>query len=312
MDADLRALVERQHGLVARGQLRAHGLSSQAVGRMFASSGWEAVSDRVIRRAGSPRTRAQFVLAGILDAGAGAALADQSASAWWGLRGCSLTPLVAVTDRKSSRRPSLVRLRRVRDLPDRWCCELRGVPVVRPELLALQIFAEWREPRAERLVDRLWSERLLSGRSVESFVDEVGASGRNGTAGLRRYLDARGPGYVPPATGLESRVSELLAGAGIRVRRQVDSGGELWTGRVDVRHEHLPLIVEVQSEKYHTALVDTAHDEVRIAALRADGFVVVEVTDVDVFARPASVVAQVQAALLTLIPLCTPDRPATR
>jgi very-short-patch-repair endonuclease len=178
---------------------------------------------------------------------------------------------------------------------------LDGVPIARPELVALQLFAVCREERAEVLVDRLWSMRLLSGPSVERFVEELGRRGRNGTAGLRRYLERRGPRYVPPDSGLEHRFARLMEEAGIPMLRQVDVGGDRhWTGRVDSRHATLPLVVEIQSERYHLALADRERDRNRIAALHAAGFHVIEVTDVDVWTRPQDVVARVRAAVREL------------
>jgi very-short-patch-repair endonuclease len=67
-------------------------------------------------------------------------------------------------------------------------------------------------------------------------------------------------------------------------------------GRVDFRDAHLPLIVEVQSEHYHSALVDREHDARRLAALRDAGFVVVEVSEEQVWHRPAEVVEAVRSA----------------
>ena len=87
------------------------------------------------------------------------------------------------------------------------------------------------------------------------------------------------------------------------MRRQVDSGEERWVGRVDFRASDLPLIVEVQSETYHSALTDAADDEVRLAALRAAGFVVVEVTDAEVWHRGPVVIARVRDAARALSPV---------
>ena len=148
------------------------------------------------------------------------------------------------------------------------------------------------------LVDRLWSLRLLSGPSIAAVLAQLGARGRNGIAGLRSYLDERGPDYIPPATNLENRVKRILGDAGVEMRRQVNSGDGAWTGRVDFRSETLPVILEVQSETYHAALVDQIADDRRRAALEADGFVVVEAWDTDVWTRPRVVVDAVEAALL--------------
>lgn len=251
------------------------------------------------RRAGSPVTVEQKVLAAVLDLGGDAALSHLPAGHWYGLQGCSLTPLHLVTTHVRRHRPDGVRVHRVRDLPPTWVTRHRGVPIVRPELLAIQLFAVCRPERAEVLVDRLWSLQLLSGPSIAAVLAQMGARGRNGIAGLRSYLDERGPNYIPPATNLENRVKRILGDVDIEMRRQVNSGAEVWTGRVDFRHEVLPVILEVQSETYHTALVDQITDARRRAALEDDGFVVVEVWDTDVWTRPRQVIDAVEAALHT-------------
>ena len=120
-----------------------------------------------------------------------------------------------------------------------------------------------------------------------------GTDGRQlaGLQALRALLDERGDDYVPPASNIESRLAAVIARAGLpEMRRQVDSGGEAWVGRVDFRDARLPLIVEIQSERYHTALTDKQADEVRLAALRDAGFEVVEVTENQVWHRPDEVV----------------------
>jgi hypothetical protein len=114
---------------------------------------------------------------------------------------------------------------------------------------------------------------------------------------LRQLLDERGPDYIPPASNLESRFDWILERHGLPpMRREVDSGGECWTGRVDRRAVDIPLVVEIQSDTYHSALIDAAADAQRIAALRDAGFVVVEVTDDAVWNTPTQVAERIRAA----------------
>ena len=170
--------------------------------------------------------------------------------------------------------------------------------MARPEMLALQLFATNRFERGERLVERLWSMRLFSGASLHRFLGDVPLRGVRGSAHLRRYFEPRGVDYRPPDSGLESRFDQITRGAGLSFRRQVDSGDEEhWTGRVDFRHEHQPLVVEIQSEAYHSSLVDRRADERRVSALRAAGFTVLEITDTMVWTAPAQVVAELRRAL---------------
>ena len=177
---------------------------------------------------------------------------------------------------------------------------LDGVPVVRPELMILHLAAFEHPDRVGRALDNAWNKRLLSGRSLIALLADYGARGRNGTALLRELVDQRGPDYIPPASNIESRVRHILARGGIHLRLQVDSGGEDWTGRVDLRDTDTPLIIEVQSEQYHSALLDREADAVRRAKLKDDGFEVVEVWDTQVWSDPAEVVARVRLAQLRL------------
>ncbi len=234
----------------------------------------------------------------VLDSGHGAALSHLPGARWWGLTGCSARPVHVVRTSPSRRRSELAVVHRVRVLPAEWVTRLDDVPICRPELVAMQLFAVCSLERAARLTDSLWSMRLLSGPSIERFLEQYGARGRNGTAGLREYLDERGPGYVPPASGLEGRAMRLFDEAGVPMRRQVDSGdGAGWTGRVDFRHENLAVIVEIQSERFHAALCDGVADAARLKALRRAGYEVVELTDADVWSRPRECVERVRAAV---------------
>jgi very-short-patch-repair endonuclease len=296
--SEARRLAEQHHGAVSRAQLRDAGLTFRAIDQLARSRNWTAVTRRVFRRTGSPDTAEQRLTIAVLDAGPGAVLSHLTAAQRWGLAGCPLEPINVTRASTTSWVTGRAIVHRVRSLPPIWTTTLQHIPIVRPELLALQLFAVCSFGRAERLTDRLWSMRLLSGPSIERFLDDHGRRGRNGTAGVRTYLEARGPSYVPPASGLESRFMELMAGAGIPMRRQVDSGGtDHWTGRVDFRHVVLPVIVEIQSEAYHTALCDHVADAARIDRLRADGFRVVEITDTMIWATPSVVTQIVRQAL---------------
>lgn len=223
-------------------------------------------------------------------------ISHHCANRWWGHPGSSLEPVAAVTTSSSRRTSSLATVRRVVVLHERATTTLDGIPIVRPEMLAMQLFDVCRYERAERLVEWLWGQRLLSGPSIHSFIEVVGARGKNGTAGLRRYLSVRPVDYVPAASGVEARAMQLFEAGDVPMRRQVDVGSTEWTGRVDFLHEVLPIVVEIQSARYHAALVDEVADQRRKDRLRADGFEIVELTDDDVWSRPWSVVQRTLAA----------------
>jgi very-short-patch-repair endonuclease len=112
---------------------------------------------------------------------------------------------------------------------------------------------------------------------------------------MRQVLRDRPVDYVPPASNLESRVQQILRDAGVTtLRRQVDTGSDrAWIGRVDFRDERLPLVVEVQSERFHSSRISRQLDGERFAKLDQAGLTVVEVIEEDVWHRPDRVVAKV-------------------
>jgi very-short-patch-repair endonuclease len=292
-------LASTQHGVVASHQLRTLGLTSAQVGSMVDNYGWERVSGLVLLRRGSTPDARQRVSAAVLDAGPGAALSHESAAAWMGHRGSRLErPVHASTTRKLGRRNTLARIHEVRSLPAEFLIVHDGVTTVCAEMVALHVFATMRPERAARIIDSMWSRRMLSGRTIGRFLALFAKQGRNGIVALRAYYEERGDDYTPPDSGLEARTLAVLADAGLKMRRQVWVGDhERSIGRVDLAHPDLPLLVEVQSEMHHSSFSDRARDEVRLADLRTAGWTVVEIPEEWVWTDPALVVLAVREGI---------------
>lgn len=294
---ELLDLAERQWGMVTRRQAMAAGLTRSAW-RHLACDRWERLTPRVARLRGVPQGPEQRAMAAVLDVGPSAYLSHRSGAAQWGVPGFELEPIELIVVRGGAEtRTELATVHRPRHLPDPYGTILDGLPVVRPALLVLQLASLVSARRLGRIFDHLWSRRLLSGPSVRRELGALLHRGRPGVAALREVLDQRGEGYVPPATGLEGRVREILQSAGIApLRQQVDLGDdERWCGRVDFVDEELPLILEVDSDRFHLALADREADEARQRKLERAGFVVQRVDEHQVWHRPQEVVDAVRA-----------------
>jgi len=148
------------------------------------------------------------------------------------------------------------------------------------------------------MVDTAWAMRLVSGSTLHAMFRDLAQRGRSGIGVMRQVLEGRGVDYVPPASGLESRFMQILQRAGhTPLRRQVDTGDDRsWIGRVDFRDPELPLVVEVQSERFHTSMTDRQLDAERIDRLDAAGFVVLEILEVEIWHHPRVVLDKVSAA----------------
>jgi very-short-patch-repair endonuclease len=275
--------------LVASWQLRAIGLTRDDLKRLRRSDGWEVVSDRVLAVAGVPWTGRRRAMAGVLDCSPGATASHTTAAAVFGAPGGSFDHIHVSRHRGiSTRNSGLAVVHEVIDLLPHHVLIVDGLPVTSPARTCFEMAALWHPKKVEYLVDWFWRERIMDGRTLDRTVRELARRGRTGSTLMRNLNDARGPDYVPPGSGLEGRFAEVLEWNGLpAMERQVDVGGDDgWTGRIDFRDKRLPHIVEVQSEKYHTSLVDRAADALRLKRLDADGFEVTQVWDTDIWQSP--------------------------
>jgi hypothetical protein len=280
------------------------GASSRQLDHLVRSGmlGWS--TPRVLRLGGAPPTDLQCLLEAVLDSGLRAALSHTTVLAHWGVRGFITDPVHVTRHRDDSDHPGRgTVLHEVRFLPRARVRTLEGVPAVSPALGLLQVagMRSVSDARLERAIDAAWSDRLVSYTTLVAIDRLMARQGRRGLTRFRAMVDERGPAYVPPASNLESRFAQLLESAGRPpMRRQVDLADETgWIGRVDFVDDVLPVVVEIQSERFHRGLVPEADDRRRQQRLEASGRVVVEVTDIDLFHRPDTVIAQIDAARQT-------------
>jgi very-short-patch-repair endonuclease len=302
-DASIRSLAARQHGLVATRQVIELGFDKWQRRRLLDERRWERRSSGVWGLAGSPSTQAQRAMALVLGAGPGAALGAESAGAWWGIPGNALLPGHIDRWRNGAQSTAGGAAHEPTLLPDHHVVVLEDVPVVVPARALFDIAGSkrggaelpWWIARMARMVDNAWSLRLVSGESMHAMLAEMAQRGRPGIRVMRAVLEDRGLDYIPPASALESRLVQIMQREGLpEFRRQVNVGdGMRWIGRVDFKDPVLPLILEVQSERFHASLIDRQLDATRIEGLRASGFVVVELTDTEVWLRREVVVAKI-------------------
>jgi very-short-patch-repair endonuclease len=292
--AEVLALAEKQHGVVAQWQARSLGFSSKQVCRRVDQGELERVTANVVRTRGAVPSDRQRAMAAVLDAGPGAVLSHHSAAALWGLPGFDFRDL-HVTRLRSGRRRAPAIEHRPRSLLASHVTELEGIPVTTPARTIFDLAAVVHPYRVARALDTAWSRHLLDGLRIAAVLDDLGKRGRTGTTVMRELLAERGPTWIPPDSGLEGRFHDILGRAGLlKMRRQVDVGGEKWLGRVDFVDEELPLVVQVDSERYHSALIDRQTDQRQTAELEGAGFTVLRFTDFQVWYRADEVVAGIR------------------
>lgn len=298
-DPIARQLAARQHALVAVHQLRDLGATESQVKWLRRSGGWEPVGRRALRLVGSPPTPGQGAMAAVFDASPAAILSHTSAAAWWGLPGFDLEPFHVTRARGITRRASPVtRIHEVVTLLPHHVKVFTGVPVSSPARVICEIAGMGLHPlKVARACDTAWAMALFNGATMHRTFHELAASGRNGIVMMREILADRPVDYMPPASGLERRFQAILADAGLKpMRRQVDVGGDDWVGRVDFLDADLPMLAEINSDRFHAALTDENADARRYAALDRAGFEVCVLWENVIWQDPRRVIADVRAA----------------
>jgi len=284
LDAALRSLAMSQHGALSRRQATELGADRWFVERRLRAGTWSLGTPRVLVLAGTPTTFDQRCVVAVLDGGHGAVVRGQAAARIWGLPGFSHA-VVEVTRRRrrARRRTDPVASSEPRLLGPHHCTIHGGVPVTTVERTLFDLMGAVREGRAERTLDNALSRRLTTLPALQSIAAELCRKGREGSALFRQLLADRGVDFRPVESDLEATFLAALRDAGVpEPERQVDLGGDRWIGRVDFYFRNARLIVEVDSEWLHTAVLDVAADRRRDDALRAAGFEIVRITEDDI------------------------------
>lgn len=298
LDDKLRGLAEQQHGTFSSGQASDVGATHGALQQRVRNGMLDRLGPRVYRLAGAPVTPELRRFAAWLDAGGFAAISHETAGAHWRLPGCAADPVHVSRLRDGTFPPgSLGLVHTTRVLLGTHVCETDGLLITTPTRTLFDLAATAAPGRVERLLDWAWSHRLTSGRLLRRTLRELEGRGRAGIQIMRELIEARGPDYVPPASGQESRFIQILADDGqAPMDRQVDLGGETWIGRVDFVDLDAKVIVEIQSELHHTSLSDQRSDRERRRRLEEAGWIVIEITQFELWHRPREVAAQVRTA----------------
>lgn len=296
----IRQISRAQHGLVLRTQLPGIGLTRSGTRNLVDRRVLVVVTPKILRLGGAPVTERQRTLAAVLDAGTAGCLSHDSAAALYGLTGFQLEPFHVWRLRDRSNNPNRLAIQHVsRKLPDHHVLSFDGIRVTTPTRMLLDQAARLELSRLAGLVDETWAENLTNYFWIDTMLCHMSKQGRTGLTNLRALADERGPNYRPPDSNLERRVQFVLRRAGHEgFERQVNVSDEAgFIGRVDMRHKIYPLVLEIQSDRYHALLTGRQRDLERIGRLRAMGLVVVELWEFDAWHRPERIVEQVETGL---------------
>jgi very-short-patch-repair endonuclease len=273
-DLRLAELAARQWGVASLGQLRALGLSEEAVRRRARQGrlhrvhrGVYAVGHTVLRREGR-------WLAAVLACGDGAVLSHSSAAAHWRLLQTDATR-IDVTTRRDRAGDAKIRSHFSRSLIARDATTHRGLPITSVPRTLLDLAATVRSDRLERALAQAQRLDLFDHRAIAELLAR--ANGHRGKRALAQAT-AREPRLTRSAW--EARLLKLVRDAGMP---------EPLTNLVLAAPDHPRLEVDfcwpahrmiAETDGWETRRTRAAFeaDRARDAALQADGWRVLRFT----------------------------------
>jgi very-short-patch-repair endonuclease len=285
-DPIIAQLAARQHGVVARRQLLAAGVSPSAI-KVRVENRRLTPLHRGVYRLGETDTRLTQLAAAVLAGGAGAVLSHHAAAELHGFRGPRAGPIdVTVPADHARHRPGL---RMHRGRVD--AVKVHGIPVTTPARTILDLATELTARELRRAIEEAQIQRKLDPHSLTDAVDQ--AAGHRGARALRAAANHT---HEPRLTRSEAerRLLDLIDRAGLP-RPQTNVRVASW--EVDAVWPAERLVVEVDGFAFHSTRDAFERDRRKETELAAAGYRVARVTWRQIAREREAVVASLARAL---------------
>ena len=270
IDRKAAELAETQHGLITIAQARALGLGRHAIAHRVARGRWIRVHAGVYRLPGTERSWEQRLHALVLASGPVAAASHRSAAALLQIPGFERRGLIeVVTPRPRRHRDANGLVHRWRVLPDHHLTVIEGIPTTRVARTICDLAGVLHPARTERALDNCLSMGIATPGTIEVTFFELASRGRKGVAVMRRLLDGADRWLRGAGERARGPVPDLVRAAGLPDPvRQFDVGdAETGSGGSTSPIPPCRLLIELDSRRHHSALLDREADAARDAAL---------------------------------------------
>lgn len=285
------------HGLFRTVDALEHGVAKDRL-QTLVESGWcQRLGVGVYRVAAAPATGRQSILAAVWAHRPGTVASHRAAAFLEHLTGYrTASPEVTLEHGANQRGRGRVHVSLV--LPASHTTVIDNIPVTRVARTLFDLAGVEPQGRVEVALDDALSRKLCTLREINRVFFALARRGRKGTATMRELLEARGEGYVPPASELERRARRVFAAGGLPLPEfEVELGTDDIIGRVDCVWRSARLIVELDGQRFHGSHSARDADRRRDNRLVAAGWRVIRVTWRDLHDHPDAVVDQIRAAL---------------
>jgi hypothetical protein len=289
-------LAVRQHGVIARAQALAQGMSLSAIDRRVQSGEWLKLLPATYALRGSPASFMRRATAAYLWAGKGALLSHDTSGVLFDLDGVS-TRKISVSSPRRLSSPRIVVHRRPTDGLRSKVMDVVRVTSIEQTLLDLG--GTLSIERLELAVDSALRLGLTRFDRLLRHVEKFGGQGVAGSRALAQLLKVREPCPRPTDSILEVELLKLARNFDLPtpVAQFVVVLREGLTVHVDFAYPDQMLAIEVDSVRWHSGVRAIKWDNERQNLLVALGWRVLRFEWDNIVNRPAVVAAQILAAL---------------
>jgi very-short-patch-repair endonuclease len=271
VDRAIGALARRQHGVIARAQLTALGLSADQIDYRLRVGRLHPLYRAVYFTGHGPLAREARFRAAVLAGGTGAALGRRSAAAHWSLPVAQRGEIEVIVPKQ--RRPVRgLRFHRVA-LPSDELTVHDGIPVTTVPRTLFDLAAELRPRQLERAFNEAEALRLWDELSLLDLLERY--RGRPGGPAIRALLHAHGARQTITRSELERRFLEFLDEFGLPTPETNVLIGQF---EVDCLWRDARVVVELDSRAFHDTAVAFERDRERDRLLQVAGWRPVRVT----------------------------------
>ena len=283
-------MARRQHGVVARWQLLAAGVTRNRIATRLRTGRLTEIHRGVYLVGAVPGPHTHEAAA-LLACGPGSALSHRSAGALWNLLSHPATAPVWITTppERNATRPRIKVIRAHLDPSDLRRRE--GMPLTSPPRTLLDLASLLSESDLEHLVAEASYHRLASEEELRDQAERN--PGRRGVLTLRRVLDLPG-GPRRTRSPAERHLLRLLRERGID---GFETNAKIIGYEVDFLWREAGLVVEVDGWSGHSGRIAFERDRLKRARLEAAGVGVMPITGRQIRRDPDGVVARILAAL---------------
>jgi hypothetical protein len=282
-DQLIASIAEPQHGIVARHQALATGLTEREIDHRVATGKLVRAFPGVYLVAGVPQsTRSELSAACLWSGGHGS---HRTAAAMLNLPGGRLNPIEISTNRRLNSSGLVVHLRA--PLPECDLSVVDGIAITAPHRTLIDLGAVAAEATVEMALDDALKKGLVTYAQLRWHLAMVGKRGVRGTAKLRRILNARAVNKGRRDSPLETLAGRLFGNSPLPwpVLQYQVWDGSAHLGRIDFAYPKLKLGIEVLGWGPHSGRLNWERDLRRRTYLQSHGWLILEFTWNDVTSR---------------------------